>query len=154
MHPHIHAVVADGMFRYTGLFHVLGRSDAEELVKIFQSKVLQLLVKEGKITEEFAQKQLRWKHSGFSVYRSKPVRPADREGLERIAQYIIRSPFSLEKMRYFADTRQVLYRSKYNKKTQRNFEVYPVHDFIAAITQHIPDKGFQMVKKGRGTHPL
>ncbi len=29
---------------------------------------------------------------------------------------------------------------------KENFEVFPVEEFIAAITQHIPDKHFQMVK--------
>jgi hypothetical protein len=95
---------------------------------------------------EMAEKQLRWKHSGFSVYRGPMAKPADLEGLEGIAQYIIRSPFSLAKMQYYPDTKQVIYRSKMNHKTHRNFEVYSATDFIAAITQHIPDKGFQMVR--------
>ena len=50
--------------------------------------------------EDRAAWQLRWKHSGFSVYRGPVVRPSEQEGLERIAQYIIRSPFSLEKMQH------------------------------------------------------
>ena len=28
-------------------------------------------------------------------------------------------------------------------ETKRNFEVFSAEEFIAAITQHIPDKGFQ-----------
>jgi len=39
-----------------------------------------------------------WKHSGFNVYRSRRVQPDERENLERLARYIIRNPFSLEKM--------------------------------------------------------
>ena len=31
-------------------------------------------------------------------------------------------------------------------KTKGNFEIFSAEDFIAAITQHIPDKGFQMVR--------
>jgi hypothetical protein len=31
-------------------------------------------------------------------------------------------------------------------KTHRNFELFEPTDFIAAITQHIPDKGVQMVR--------
>ncbi len=34
------------------------------------------------------------------------------------------------------------YRSGMNPKTQRNFEVFALCEFIAAITQHIPDKSF------------
>ena len=40
----------------------------------------------------------------------------------------------------------ILYRSGMNKKIGRNFEVFTPCDFIAAITQHIPDKSFQLVR--------
>ena len=33
-----------------------------------------------------------------------------------------------------------------NVKIQRNFEVFTPSDFIAAITQHIPEKSFQLVR--------
>ena len=33
-----------------------------------------------------------------------------------------------------------------NKKVGRNFEVFSPCDFIAAITQHIPEKSFQLVR--------
>jgi len=35
----------------------------------------------------------------------------------------------------------VIYRSRLNAKINRNFEVFTATDFLAAITQHIPDKG-------------
>lgn len=75
------------------------------------------------LVEELAEKQLQWKHSGFSVYRGSRVRPGDTEGLERIAQYSIRSPFSLKKMKCYEETKQVVYRSKMNTKTQRNLDI-------------------------------
>ena len=40
----------------------------------------------------------------------------------------------------------IIYRSGLNLKIQRNFEVFTPCDFIAAITQHIPDKSFQLVR--------
>ena len=40
----------------------------------------------------------------------------------------------------------ILYRSGMNKKSGRNFEVFTPCDFIAAITQHIPDKSFQLAR--------
>ena len=42
-------------------------------------------------------------------------------------------------------TDTVLYRSRLNPKINRNFEVFTPTDFLAAITQHIPDKSAQMV---------
>ncbi len=40
----------------------------------------------------------------------------------------------------------IIYRSGMNEKIHRNFEVFSPCDFIAAITQHIPDKSFQLVR--------
>jgi len=49
-------------------------------------------------------------------------------------------------MAYNEENGTVIYRSRMHAKTKRNFEVFSAEDFIAAITQHIPDKGFQMVR--------
>jgi hypothetical protein len=54
-----------------------------------------------------------------------------------MAQYILRAPFSQEKMIYRQETKTVLYRSKMNPVTKRNFAVFPVLDWIAALTVHI-----------------
>ena len=40
----------------------------------------------------------------------------------------------------------IIYRSKLNPKINRNFEIFTGPDFLATITQHIPDKGAQMVR--------
>ena len=45
-----------------------------------------------------------------------------------------------------AENATVNYRSRMHAKTKRNFEVFSAEEFIAAITQHIPDKGSQMVR--------
>ena len=83
--------------------------------------------------------------------RSRRVLPDEREDLERLAQYIIRNPFAVEKMQVSAPNQanpdgSVIYRPGLNPKVQRNFEVFSPCDFIAAITQHIPDKSFQLVR--------
>ncbi|MDP8274896.1 MAG: transposase [Candidatus Euphemobacter frigidus] len=87
-----------------------------------------------------------WKHSGFNLHRSRRVTPDEGEDRERLAQYIIRSPFSTEKMRVTDPGGSIVYRSEMNPKIKRNFEVFSPTDFIAAITQHIPDKNFQLVR--------
>ena len=85
------------------------------------------------------------------MHRSRRVLPDEREDLERLAQYIIRNPFAVEKMQVSAPNQanpdgSIIYRSGLNPKIQRNFEVFSPCDFIAAITQHIPDKSFQLVR--------
>ena len=58
----------------------------------------------------------------------------------------MRNPFSVEEMTLEFPTDMVIYRSRLNAKINRNFEVFTATDFLAAITQHIPDKGAQMVR--------
>jgi hypothetical protein len=58
---------------------------------------------------------------------------------------------SIEKMQVAEANRanpdgSIIYHSGLNPKIQRNFEVFTPCEFIAAITQHIPDKSFQLVR--------
>jgi len=86
------------------------------------------------------------KHSGFNVHAGDPVPPEHKAELEQLAQYILRNPFSVQKMTMESPTDTIIYRSKLNPKINRNFQVFTPTDFLAAITQHIPDKGAQMVR--------
>jgi hypothetical protein len=59
----------------------------------------------------------------------------------------IRMTRSAKKITYIEDTGQVLYRSDMTHgKNKKNFELLPAEEFIARVTQHIPEKGFQMVR--------
>jgi hypothetical protein len=49
-------------------------------------------------------------------------------------------------MIYRQDSKTVLYRSKMNPLTKRNFAIFPVLDWIATLTAHIPNKGEQLVR--------
>jgi hypothetical protein len=56
-------------------------------------------------------------------------------------------PFSLAKMTYNEQTGTVIYRSKMTHgKNRKNFQVFEADEFITAITQHIPEKSFQLVR--------
>jgi hypothetical protein len=68
------------------------------------------------------------------------------ELVEQLAQYILRNPFSVEETMMESPADTVIYRSLLNPKINRNFEVFTPNDFLTAITQHIPDKGAQMVR--------
>ncbi|WP_321532633.1 transposase [uncultured Desulfuromonas sp.] len=64
-----------------------------------------------------------------------------------MAQYIIRNTFSVEMIHYQQQSGQVIYKSKMTHgKNKKNFEVFSAGEFIAAITQHIPEKSFQLVR--------
>ena len=150
-HPHLHALIADGLFMRSGMFHVLPETGLKPLEELFRARVITFLVDKGLLPMERANMLRGWVHSGFNVHRSRRVLPDEREDLERLAKYIIRNPFAVEKMQVSPPNRanpegSVLYRSGLNPKIQRNFEVFTPCDFIAAITEHIPDKSFQLVR--------
>jgi hypothetical protein len=145
-HPHLHALVADGLFTRDGVFHPLPELPLKPLEEIFRANVLNRLVALGILPPERVAILLSWKHSGFNVHRGAPVPPENKAELEKLAQYILRNPFSLEKMTMEFPTDTVIYRSRLNPKINRNFEVFTATDFLATITQHIPDKGAQMIR--------
>ncbi len=49
-------------------------------------------------------------------------------------------------MTHRKDTKTVLYRSKMNPNLKRNSVLFPVLDWIAKITAHIPNKGEPLVR--------
>ena len=71
----------------------------------------------------------------------------DAKGIENVAQYIIRNAFSLAKLSYIENTGTMIYRSKMSHGGNKwNFEMFSPLEFIAAITQHIPERLAQMVR--------
>jgi hypothetical protein len=71
---------------------------------------------------------------------------ADLDGRRGVAEYILRSPFSLEKMRYQANTGTLIYQSKMHPVLKRNFEVFSACDWLAALAAHIPNAGEHLVR--------
>ena len=146
-HPHIHALVSDGLFRKSGTFYVMPKVELEPLEEIFRAKVLKMLKKEGKIGNELINNLMSWKHSGFSVHNSVRIAKDDAGGKENVAQYIIPNSFSIEKFAYNEDIGAVIYYSRMTHgSNEKNFVIYEADDFIAAICQHISEKFFQMIR--------
>jgi len=73
-----------------------------------------MLLKKKKISRELVDKLLSWKNSGFNIHHQVKIQSHDSHGRESLVQYILRSPFSQQKMTYRKDTQTVLYRSKMN----------------------------------------
>ncbi len=122
--------------------------DLVPLQELFRAAVLKVLLKESKIDEDFICKIMRWRYtSGFSVHKGNQSARDDGDGQEALAQYVIRNPFSVEKIHYQQQNGTVIYKSKMTHgKNKKNFKLFKAGEFIAAITQHIPDKSFQLVR--------
>jgi hypothetical protein len=116
------------------------------LEEMFRRRVIAFLEDQELLPRDRAEMLLSWQHSGFSLHRSRRVGHEEREDLEQIARYILPNPFSTAKMPFEPGAGSVLYRSRMNKKQGGNFAALSPTDFIAAVTQHIPDKGFQLVR--------
>ena len=121
INPHIHVLAADGVFRADGVFVKLPAVPTQLLELGLRSQVLDLLVAEGAISETIAALMQTWRHSGFSVHNAVRVRGHDAEGRMKLAQYMLRAPFSLEKMTYDARTGMVIYRSRMHKGHETQF---------------------------------
>jgi hypothetical protein len=144
-HPHIHALVTDAAVAPDGTFIPLPALDGEPFEKLWQRKVFDLLLKRGKINESLVTQMTGWRHSGFSVHLGVKIDAADVAGRERLAQYMLRCPFSLERMIRVTDQGQVLYLAEKNAPQRfphparddlfggvaRNFQVFEPLDFIA-----------------------
>ena len=121
-HPHLHALVTDGVFTPTGWFMAFPKIDLYTLEHLFRHRVLQMLLRERRIDEAVIRKLLGWQHSGFSLHNAVRIGADDAEGRQAVAEYILRSPFSQEKLRYHATTGAAIYRSKMHPGLQPEFD--------------------------------
>jgi hypothetical protein len=115
--PHIHVLAADGAFDACGGFSVLPPVPRKLLEPSFRKGLLALLRCEGLVSGVLAERMLAWRHTGFSVHNSVRVRARDTAGRRRLAQYMLRAPFSLEKMSYDPQSCTVIYRSHTRRRS-------------------------------------
>jgi hypothetical protein len=145
-HPHLHVLTTDGGFTANGVFHVLPKVSLSGMEQLFRHRVLKMLLAEGLIRPERVKMLMGWKHSGFNVDGSVRIGAGDTRGRENISRYLIRAPFSVEKIQYSAREGSVIYRTKMVKGPNRNFQIYDPLTFLAAATSHIPDRGEHLVR--------
>jgi len=83
--PHLHIISTDGCFNNNGSFMAAVTPNADHLEPLFRLEVLNMLKREGKITDAVIENMSTWHHSGFHVYCGDVIRPDDEEGLEHLA---------------------------------------------------------------------
>jgi hypothetical protein len=139
--PHVHALVTRGGWDREGQWTPVPFVDGEAAALVFRHKVFSFLQAEGLLSEERTRLLLSWRHSGFSVHTSVTVPPDDRDGLERLARYLLRAPVSLERLHVDEDAQAIAYagRRRGGHEAQPASAPLDPHDFLARVLMHIPD---------------
>jgi hypothetical protein len=115
------------------------------MVEVFRRRVIKLLVDRELLNENFARNLLSWKHSGFSTDNS--VRILGESAQESLSEYIARPPISLKKIRYGPFKGRVLFHTTYSEYFKQNVHMFEALDFLAELTQHIPPKRLQLIRR-------
>jgi hypothetical protein len=140
-HPHLHLITTDGRRSAFGSWHTLAQWDAERLMRLFRERLLGSLLDKRAISKELVQKLLAWRHPGFSAHVGEPIAAEDERRLEDTAVYLVRNPLSLKKLVYLDGRQAVLYRSRMNPALGRDFEAMDPLEWLARMSDHIPDPG-------------
>jgi hypothetical protein len=143
--PHFHAILLEGGFDKEGSFVYLPFSGLAKMTEYFRRTVVRFFAERKLITGHFARNILSWKHSGFSIDNS--VRILGKSSRENLAQYIARPPISLKKIHYEGFKDRVLFHTHYNEYFKENIHIFNACDFLAELTQHIPPKGVQLIRR-------
>ena len=148
-HPHVHAIISEGVFRKDGTFINVLNLDLSLCVARWQKKVFALLVRKGKIDPDVVESMRRWAHSGFNIDDSVRISYGDTVGMRRLTEYIARCPFSLARMTKVTPDGKVIYRTGKSKGLRfpvpcderlqpgvsRNFQVFEPLEFLAEVTR-------------------
>lgn len=170
-HSHIHAIVTEGGYTENGCFVRIPYVNKKSALAIWEDHVLDMMQREKKIGLEAVAQIRSQKYSGFSIDNSVRIEAKDDEGIHRLASYIARCPLSLARMIGVGNDGSVVYRAgkadcipyptmgdeMLQKGIPRNFQTFKPLDFLAEVTQHIPNKGEHQIRfygwysnKGRG----
>jgi len=127
--PHLHGLLADGLFNPDGSFAPFKLLDEAALLRRFSELCVANFLNQELITESVAAQILSQEHSGFSVWLGEPFK--DEESAKFVARYIERGPLALERLSATENT--VLYTTKTGE-----IHRYDPLDFLALLTAQIP----------------
>jgi hypothetical protein len=135
-HPHVHAITSRGGFDQDGTWHPVPYVDEKAAELLFRQKVIRLLHDQELLSQNKLDLLDAWKagHTGFSAHNRVTVSAQDKDGLERLARYLVRSPVSLERLEL--DGALVRYRHK--RAHPALGEAFDAHDFLARVLMHVP----------------
>jgi hypothetical protein len=147
--PHVHALVTDGLLFSGGDFHPMRLWDGEIerlLTETFRRLVLDALVTEERLSEEFRERLLTFRHGGgFSVYGRHLILNEEPARLEHMARYAVRAPVAADRV-HEADDGRILLEIPPDPKTGATALPLDPLEFLRRMTNQIPDPRLHLVR--------
>lgn len=146
--PHYHAIILEGGFDEYGRFVHIPFGDLHRMSEYFRRMIIKFFLKKKLINASLATKLINWRHSGFSVDNAVGIPAFSDKARESLSQYIARPPLSLKKMSIEENGEATLisYTSN-NDFFKRKTETLPVMRFLLELTQRIPPRGSQYIRR-------
>jgi hypothetical protein len=141
----VHCLASRGLWNTDGQWIPVPYIDANAAEKLFRSKIFRFLKRKGLLDDERIELLNSFRNSGFSVDTSPTVWPQDRDGLERLGRYMLRSPLSLSRIHWSEGARTLFYQGKATNDDSLSLFSHPdgetldVFEFIARVLTQIPE---------------
>ena len=114
----------------------------------FRRVIIKFFLNKQLINAKIATSLINWRHSGFSVDTSVHIPAGSSKTREALSQYIARPPLSLKKIgiQENGEATVISYTSD-NDFFKGKIESFPVTRFLLELTQHIPPRGSQYIRR-------
>jgi len=146
--PHFHCLVLEGGFDENGRFVHIPLGNLNRMSEYFRRVIIKFFLKKQLISAKIATSLINWRHSGFSVDASVHIPAGFSKTREALSQYIARPPLSLKKISIEENKEAtVVYYTSDNEFFKGKIESFPVTRFLLELTQHIPPRGSQYIRR-------
>jgi hypothetical protein len=139
--PHLHGMLADGVFLPCGSFKQLPKIKTQKLEKLFTHKLLRAMKQEGLITQAVIDQILSQKHSGFSTWLGDSIESDNADARQFVARYIDKGPVANSRIEICDDIITYHHDSEYLPTAE-----FDALEFLAALSVHIPMKWEQLTR--------
>ena len=137
--------MTDGLLARGGAYVPVAAPDPAALEELFRRLVIRALVAAQRLSEDFAQKLLSWRHSGFSVYARQVVTEDEAKRLKRLARYLTRPPLAQGRLRTATDGSLLLQTPPDPRTGAAMLRLDPL-ELIHRLTLQIPDPKQHLVR--------
>jgi hypothetical protein len=144
-HPHWHVLVLEGGFTRYDRFVYLPLGADKGMLKVWQTAILLLFLRNKLIDQDRVNMLKSWKHSGFSIEsETRLISKADRQAL---GQYVVRGATCAEKIKYNPNKDTVTWTASSKGFYKGRSEIFKGFEFVDQLVAHLPPRRAQLVRR-------